>query len=114
LRRKGGRKPGGQPGHSGSTLERVADPDEMVRHEPGSCAGCGAGLANAPEVGVERRQEVDLPPMTVRVTEHRLVARRCTCGVTSCGAAPDETTAPVQYGQRITGIILYLYVGSSC
>jgi transposase len=47
----------------------------------------------------------------VRVTEHQLVARRCTCGVTTCGAAPDGITAPVQYGPRITAIILYLYVG---
>ena len=111
LRRKSGRRPGGQPGHPGSTLERVADPDSVVRHEPGPCAGCGAGLAEAVEVGVERRQEFDLPPMTVRVIEHQLVSRRCGCGVTTCGAAPDGVTAPVQYGPRITAIILYLYVG---
>ncbi len=111
LRRKGGRKPGGQPGHPGSTLAHVADPNELVRHEPGPCGGCGADLAEAPEVGVERRQEFDLPPMTVRVTEHQLVARRCTCGVTTCGAAPNGVVAPVQYGPRITAIIVYLYVG---
>ncbi len=105
LRRKSGRRPGGQPGHPGSTLARVADPDSVVRHEPGPCAGCGAGLAGAPEVGVERRQEFDLPPMTVRVTEHQLIARRCTCGITTCGAAPDGIAAPVQYGPRITAII---------
>ncbi len=60
---------------------------------------------------MERRQEFDLPPMTVRVIEHQLVSRRCGCGVTTCGAAPDGVTAPVQYGPRITAIILYLYVG---
>ncbi len=111
LRRKSGRKPGGQPGHPGSTLALVADPDERVRHEPGPCAGCGADLADAPEVGVERRQVFDLPPMTVRVTEHQLIARRCPCGTTTCGIAPEGVTAPVQYGPRITAIILYLYVG---
>jgi transposase len=111
LRRKSGRRPGGQDGHPGSTLAQVADPDETLRHEPGPCAGCGAGLAGAAEVGVERRQMFDLPPMTVRVTEHQLVARRCGCGVTTCGAAPDGVAAPVQYGPRITAIIVYLYVG---
>jgi transposase len=40
-----------------------------------------ADLAGAPEVGVERRQEFDLPLMTVRVREHQLIARRCACGV---------------------------------
>ncbi|MGH3779961.1 MAG: IS66 family transposase [Pseudonocardiaceae bacterium] len=87
LRRKSGRRPGGQRGHPGSTLALVADPDERLRHEPGPCVGCGVDLADAPEVGVERRQVFDLPPMRVRVTEHQLIARRCECGVTACGAA---------------------------
>jgi transposase len=111
LRRKSGRKPGGQPGHPGSTLALVDNPDERRRHEPGRCAGCGVGLAQAPEVGMERRQVFDLPPITVRVTEHQLIARRCECGATTCGTAPDGVTAPVQYGPRVTAIILYLYVG---
>jgi transposase len=111
LRRKSGRKPGGQPGHPGSTLALVDDPNKRMRHEPGPCGGCGANLANAAEVGVERRQVFDLPPMTVQVTEHQLIARRCCCGVTTCGTAPQGVTAPVQYGPRITAIILYLYAG---
>jgi hypothetical protein len=108
LRRKSGRKPGGQPGHPGSTLALVADPNERKRHEPGLCTGCGVDLVDAPEVGMERRQVFDLPPMTVRVTEHQLIARRCGCGTTTCGTAPEGVSAPVQYGPRITAIILYL------
>jgi transposase len=92
-------------------LALVDKPDESQRHEPGLCTGCGADLANAPEVGMERRQVFDLPPMTVRVTEHQLIARRCACGTTTCGSAPGGVSAPVQYGPRITAIILYLYVG---
>ena len=111
LRGKSGRRPGGQPGHPGSTLVLVADPNERRRHEPGPCTGCGADLATAPEVGMERRQVFDLPPMTVQVTEHQLITRRCRCGASTCGAAPEGVSAPVQYGQRITAIILYLYVG---
>jgi transposase len=113
LRRKSGRKPGGQQGHPGSTLAQVARKDlhEEVRHEPGACDGCGAGLAKAPEVGVERRQVFDLPPIKIQVTEHQLIARRCRYGQISCGVAPDGVTAPVQYGPRITAIIVYLYMG---
>ena len=77
LRGKSGRKPGGHPGHPGSTLALVDNPNERERHEPGPCTGCGADLANGPEVGMERRQVFDLPPMTVRVVEHQLIARRC-------------------------------------
>jgi len=111
LRGRSGRKPGGQPGHPGSTLALVADPNERQRHEPGPCTGCGADLTSAPEVGMERRQVFDLPPMTVRVIEHQLIARRCACGATTCGSAPETVAAPVQYGPRITAIVVYLYVG---
>lgn len=111
LRGKSGRKPGGQPGHPGSALALVDKPDQRVRHEPGPCTGCGADLARAAEVGMERRQVFDLPPMRVRVTEHQLIARRCACGMTTCGVAPEGVSAPVQYGPRIAAIILYLYAG---
>ena len=111
LRGKSARKPGGQPGHPGSTLALVDNPNKRQRHEPGPCTGCGANLADAPEVGMERRQVFDLPPVTVQVTEHQLIARRCSCGATTRGTAPEGVTAPVSYGPRITAIILYLYVG---
>ena len=40
---KGGRRPGGQPGHPGSTLKPSEDPDRIVEHMPEVCGGCGAG-----------------------------------------------------------------------
>jgi len=111
LRGRSGRRPGGQQGHPGSTLAQVADPHERFRHEPVSCTGCGGDLAGALQVGLQRRQVFDLPPITVRVTEHQLITRRCACGVTTCAQAPAGVIAPVQYGPRITAIIVYLYVG---
>jgi len=60
---------------------------------------------------MERRQVFDLPPMTVRVVEHQLIARRCACGATTGAAPPEGVSAPVQYGPRLTAIVLYLYVG---
>lgn len=89
-------------------MAQVADPDERVRHESGPCGGCGADLAGAPEVGVQRRQVFDLPPIMVRVTEHQLIARHCACGATTCAAAPEGVSSPVQYGPQVTAIILYL------
>lgn len=110
-RKRSGRKPGGQPGHSGRTLEQVETPDEVRRHEPGGCAGCGGDLRDAECTGVERRQVFDLPPVAVRVVEHRLVQRRCGCGTTTRAPAPPGVHAPVQYGPRITAVLVYLYVG---
>ena len=60
---------------------------------------------------MDKRQVFDLPSMTVRVIEHQLIARRCACGATTSGSAPEAVSAPVQYGPRITAIVLYLYVG---
>ena len=77
---------GGQPWHPGSTLELVDHPNERMRHEPGRCGGCGERLADATEVGMQRRQVFDLPLMTVRMIEHQLIARRCACGATTCGS----------------------------
>jgi transposase len=111
LRRRGARKPGGRDGHPGSTLAPVALPDEVIAHEPGCCRGCEDDLSGAPEVGREHRQVFDIPPISVRVTEHQLIKRRCGCGTVTSAEAPEGVSAPVQYGPRITAIILYLYVG---
>ena len=50
----------------------------------------------------------DIPPISVRVVEHQLVKRRCACGTATSADAPEGVTAPVQYGPRITAIIVYL------
>jgi len=68
-------------------------------------------LAGAPEVGLTRRQVFDLPPTKIEVIEHRLVSRRCGCGVVTRGDAPEGVNAPVQYGPRILAVIVYLYMG---
>ena len=111
LRTRSGRKPGGQPGHEGRTLRQRDDPDEVVRHEPSRCDGCGRNSRTGMEISVERRQVFDLPPVAVHVTEHQLVTRRCPCGTDTTGTAPDRVTAPAQYGPRILAVIVYLYVG---
>jgi transposase len=111
LRKRTGRKPGGQGGHEGSTLAQAARPDREVRHEPGRCGRCGAGLGGQPVTGVERRQVFDVPLVTVAVTEHQLIERECGCGHRTKGTAPPGAEAPVQYGPRIAAIIVYLYAG---
>jgi anti-anti-sigma regulatory factor len=89
LRGRSGRKPGGQPGREGRTLRQVAVPDEVVVHEPGACAGCGSALSvEGPPVRIVRRQVFDIPTITVRVVEHRLICRRCGCGALTAAAGP--------------------------
>jgi hypothetical protein len=46
LRTKSGRRPGGQPGHPGRTLQPVARPDHTLAHrlDHCSCGQCGGGF----------------------------------------------------------------------
>jgi transposase len=112
LRGRSGRTPGGQPGREGRTLRQVAVPDEVVLHEPGACAGCGSTLpADGPPAGIIRRQVFDIPQITVRVVEHRLVSRRCGCGIVTRAAGPAGVSAPVQYGPHAAAIAVYLCLG---
>ena len=111
LRKKSGRRPGGQDGHKGTALTQVARPDREIRHEPGVCRGCGAGLAGRPVTAVERRQVFDLPPVRAEVTEHQLIERECACGQRTKASAPGGADAPACYGPRIAAVIIYLYTG---
>src|SRR4051794_36063477 len=112
LRGRSGRKPGGQPGHQGRTLRQVSTPDEVVVHEPGACAGCGGTLTGEDRpAGALRRQVFDIPTITVRVVEHRLLSRRCACGVVTAAAGPAGVTAPVSYGPSAAAIAVYLVLG---
>jgi transposase len=108
LRGRSGRRPGGQPGHEGRTLRQVADPHVRIVHEPADCGSCGDDLDGAVQAGVAVRQVFDLPDIAVRVTEHRLISRRCRCGQVNTGQAPDGVDAPVQYGPRANAAAVYL------
>jgi transposase len=108
LRTRSGRRAGGQPGHEGRTLRQVADPHERFEYEPAGCGGCGEDLAAASVAGVAVRQVFDLPDIGVRVSEHRIVSRRCRCGRVTAGQVPDGVDAPVQYGPRAQAAAVYL------
>ena len=103
------RRAGGQPGRPGRSLPLSATPDITIEHEPGSCSGCGAGLADTEIVGVRRRQVVDIPPVVPVVTEHRVLTRLCGgCGVTTAGVFPDGVRAPISYGPGVRARVVYL------
>lgn len=81
LRRKTGRRVGGQMGHRGATLRQVEFPDRLRVHAPRRCRGCAASLADAVVVGYSRRQIFDLPRAVMEVTEYWAQVKRCArCG----------------------------------
>ena len=103
-------KAGGQEGHPGSTLKRVAVPDEVVTHAPPAhCDGCGSKLdMRQATVETDGRQVIDLPPVRVKVIEHRLQSVRCRCGKMHAGRYPEAVTQAVQYGPAIKAALVYL------
>jgi transposase len=106
-----GRAPGGQPGHPGTTLRLVDRPDRLVVHRPAQCGTCGHSLDAAQErLDPERRQVVELPALALAVTEHRVAQRPCpACGVATAGIFPVGVTHPVQYGERLKAVAVYLH-----
>lgn len=109
LRKRSGKKSGGQAGHPGMTRALVDDPDVVIRHEPTVCAGCGADLEGETEVGRERRQVIEIPKPRPEVTEHQAVQKACRqCQVITAAEFPAEVTQPVQYGPRTKAAGVYL------
>lgn len=111
LREKTGLKPGGQPGHEGTTLSIRAVPDDIVDYIPNYCNDCGEGLQQHAATLEASRQEVIIPPIQVRYAEHRSYSKVCThCGKICIAALPANLTAPIQYGGNITAMVSYLSV----
>jgi transposase len=109
LRKKSGKRPGGQPGHRGHQVLLAETPDVVVVYRPDRCANCHQALPEDAPRWVERRQVQELPPVRLVVTEHQLVHVRCAaCGATTAAAAPAGVAAPRQYGPRLRAVATYL------
>jgi transposase len=109
LRKKSGKKPGGQQGHPGKTLLFVPCPDEVLVHAVARCEQCQADLTQVAPLMVERRQVVDVPPVRLVVQEHRSEQQLCPqCQQITVAAFPPEIRAPVQYGPTMAAMAVYL------
>jgi transposase len=110
LRQPATKKSGGQPGHPGTTLKQVAEPDQVLTHAPQQCASCGRVLTEvAGRLAEERRQVFELPPLKLVVTEHRVILKECPhCGRENIGVFPDGVTCGVSYGSGVKGLLVSL------
>ena len=55
LRKRHGKKSGGQPGHNGNTLKAVERPDHFLVHSVRQCSYCQAGLEEVEASGHEKQ-----------------------------------------------------------
>ncbi len=108
LRKKTGRKPGGQKGHDGTTLKMVDCPDVQVTHRVEECEVCKKHLGNEVSGQIERRQVYDLPDLKFLVTEHQAEIKQCSCGHVNRAVFPAAVKSRVQYGTNIKSLVVYM------
>jgi transposase len=112
--KRSGRGRGGQPGHEGR-FRRLLPPervDQVVEHWPERCRSC-AHVFDAPELvdaaDPWRHQVAELPPIAVRVTEHRLHGVCCPeCAARTCAELPREARSA--FGPRLQAAVVTLAV----
>lgn len=108
LRVKSGKKPGGQPGHEGSTRMMSPQPDETEDMQPNYCRECGRELSDID--GVEEYREecvgVRITPVVKRL---RFLNKTCTCG---CCNRVEYTRRknPVYLSSEIRALVVYLNI----
>ncbi len=101
---KTGKKPGGQNGHIGKTLERVDNPDK-VKVIKVDRRKIPAG--NYKQIGFEKRQVFDIDISRV-VTEYRAQVLEDDKGNRFTASFPEEVTKAVQYGTGLKAQSVYM------
>lgn len=110
-RKKSSKKKGGQKGHQGNTREQVDNPDKTVLCGPDSCNGCGADLSGVSGSAAGKRQQADIPPIDIEITEYQQQSIVCPCCQRkNIGSYPDYITAPMQLGPNVKSFITYLNI----
>src|SRR5438270_3074700 len=115
LMRRGGeqREAGGQSGHRGAGRElRPEDQmDEIVDHYPDGCGGCGRRFSEDQRRSggrFGRHQVAELPPISVRWSEHRTHQLRCRdCRAKTSARLPAEV-AGSPFGSRLQAAVVTL------
>ncbi len=108
MRKRSGKKPGGQKGHKGYRLQPTDDPDHKVTIQVEGVCECGRDLENAEITDYVIRQLFDIVLPQLDSTEFCGEVRECACGKVHKADFPDYLNATVQYGPTIKSLAVYL------
>jgi len=109
LRKASGKKPGGQKGREGKTLEMTATPDKIIELHPNYCKACGSSLVGSKPIKEQSRQIVDIPSIKAVFTEYQTFSKACHCGCQTIANFPQGVNSPISYGENIEGLIGYFH-----
>src|SRR5687767_2761586 len=108
-RRDQARPGGAKPGHEGHSRIISATPDEVVEHRPDRCSCCSAVLmADLPGETISIHEQIDLPEVAPRVTQHWRLAVHCpACGRRAVAPVPQAARG-TPFGPRLHAVATYL------
>lgn len=109
LREPSSKKPGGQLGREGKTLEMTSTPDQIIELHPDYCNSCGSSLKELRATKEQVRQTIDIPPIKAIYTEYQAFSKLCNCGCQTTADFPKQVTTAVSYGNTIESLIGYFH-----
>lgn len=109
LRESSSKKPGGQLGRQGKTLEMTSTPDEIVELFPDYCNSCGFCMEELPATKEQSRQIIDIPPVKAVYTEYQTFSKVCRCGCQTTANFPMQVNSPISYGATVESLIGYFH-----
>lgn len=109
FRKPTGKKPGGQPGHEGSTLELTGSADSVVEESADICDACGDSLVGCDSELDYITQIISLQQLKPLITEVRHYVKVCrTCGKRVKSHAERRRSNVVVYDASVKGLVVYL------
>lgn len=109
LRKPTGKKPGGQPGHEGSTLELSDDAVDIKIQSAEVCDMCGDSLEGCDTELDYITQIISLPELKPLITEVRHYVTICrTCGKRVKARSERRRSNAVVYDASVKGLVVYL------
>jgi transposase len=103
------RKPGGQPGHQGSTRKGFNRIDRVSILIPSQCEHCGSAIDQTSVVKTEKQQVAQLVARPLEIVEyHRQYCQCVHCGQVSAAAWDSETIPGQDLGVKLQGLLGWL------
>lgn len=109
LRKSTKRKPGGQVGHPGTTLEFSTCPaDQVIKHVMEACAACGSSLVDIKGEASQTHQVIDIAVPKKVIINHTIITKHCSCGHCNQADFPVGAKGQVNYGKGVRALVANL------